>query len=380
MNGRFPKLSTAQYEKLLRLPEGRVRCVIDTDTRNEIDDQYALAWALLSQDALQIDGIYAAPYSFSRRLDELRAADRARQNPAAATDEERALLPKYQNQLGRLDAAGTDINDLAQIDPQSLLMVDPGRGMELSYHEILLCCEKMGIDCADKVFRGADRYLQSLDAPVESDATAHLIAQARTATPESPLYVLAVGAPTNVASALLLAPELIERIVVVWTAGYPTTVLDLEQPSFNMEQDIIASQLLFDSGVPLVYIPGFHVGAQLSLSLPEMEAWVRGKGAIGDYLHWLYTHNPHYPWQGISGHFARSWIIWDLVNIAWLLEPGWLPSHITDAPYLSADCRWLRHGAPRHPIREVLDINRDAIFRDFFGKLAGTTPDKSGGG
>ncbi|MCY4465612.1 MAG: nucleoside hydrolase [Chloroflexi bacterium] len=370
MSGRFPTLSAAQYEKMLRLPSGHVRCVIDTDTRNEIDDQYALAWALLSQDSLQIDGIYAAPYSFLRRLDELRAADRARQNPAAATDEERALLPKYMNQLGRLDAAGTDINDLTQIDPQSLIMVEPGRGMELSYHEILLCCEKMGMDCGDNVFRGADRYLQSLDAPVESEATAHLIEQARTASPESPLYVLAVGALTNVASALLLAPDIIERIVVVWTAGYPTTVMDVEQPSFNMEQDILASQLLFDSGVPLVYIPGFHVGAQLSLSLPEMEAWVRGKGAIGDYLHWLYTHNPHYAFQGISGHFARSWIIWDLVNIAWLLSPGWLPSYITDAPWLSADCRWQRHGAPRHPIREALDINRDAIFRDFFGKLA----------
>ena len=370
MSGRFPTLSTAQYEALLRLPSGRVRCVIDTDTRNEIDDQYALVWALLSQDRLQIDGVYAAPYSFLRRWDELRAADRARNNPADATSEERALLPKYQSQLQRLDAAGTDIYDPAQVDPQNLIMVEPGRGMELSYQEILLCCEKLGMDCADKVFRGADRYLESLDEPVESAATAHLIAQARTATPEMPLYVLAVGALTNVASALLLAPEIIERIVVVWTAGYPTTVMDVEQPSFNMDQDILASQLLFDSGAPLVYIPGFHVGAQLSLSLPEMEAWARGKGAIGDYLHWLYTHNPHYPFQGLSGHFARSWIIWDLVNIAWLLEPGWLPSYLHDAPWLTADCRWLRHGAPHHPIREALDINRDAIFRDFFGKLA----------
>ncbi|MYD39906.1 MAG: nucleoside hydrolase, partial [Chloroflexi bacterium] len=67
MSGRFPTLSTAQYEALLRLPSGRVRCVIDTDTRNEIDDQYALVWALLSQDRLQIDGVYAAPYSFLRR-------------------------------------------------------------------------------------------------------------------------------------------------------------------------------------------------------------------------------------------------------------------------------------------------------------------------
>ena len=370
MSERFPPLSSAQYDTLLRLPSGRPRCVLDTDARNEIDDQFALAWALLSQDALQLEGIYAAPYSFLRRWDELRAADKARQNPASASHADRALIAKYAAQLQRLDAAGTDIHDRARIDPQGVTMVEPGRGMELSYHEILLCCEKLGMDCADKVFRGSDRYLDSLDAPVDSAAARHLIALAETASTDQPLYVLAIGALTNVASALLLAPDIRERIVVVWTAGYPTTVMDTWQPSFNMEQDMLASQLLFDSGVALVYLPGFHVGAQLSLSLPEMEAWARGAGAMGDYLHWLYTHNPHYPLQGLSGHFARSWIIWDLVNIAWLLQPGWLPSYIIDAPYLSADCRWQRHGAPRHPIREALDINRDAIFRDFFGKLA----------
>ena len=29
----------------------------------------------------------------------------------------------------------------------------------------------------------------------------------------------------------------------------------------------------------------------------EIKAWVMGKGAIGDYLHWLYTNNPHFPFQ-----------------------------------------------------------------------------------
>ena len=369
MNERIPKLTRAQYDKLLKPPSGRVRCVIDTDTRNEIDDQFALAWALLSQDKLQIEAITAAPYSFLRRWDDLKAADKARKNPDAATKDDHDLLAKHQAQLARLNAAGIDLHDRAQIDPQGITMVTPGQGMALSYDEILLCCDKLGMDMSGRVFRGADRYLDSLDAPVECDAARQIIELARTASADEPLYVLAIGALTNVASALLLAPDIIDRVVVVWTAGYPTTVMDVEQPSFNMEQDILASQLLFDSGVPLVYLPGFHVGAQLRLSLPEMEAWVRGRGEMGDYLHWLYTHNPHFPLQGIDGHFARSWVIWDLVNIAWLLEPGWLPSFVTDAPYLTADCKWRRHGRPRHPIREALDINRDAIFRDFLGKL-----------
>ena len=365
----FPKLNRAQYERMLRLPAGRIRCVIDTDTRNEIDDQFALAWALLSQDKLDIAGIYAAPYSFRRRWDRLRAAARVKDNATNLSEADAALLAEHRAQLERLEQIGIDVHDRDAIDPQGVTMVAPGRGMELSYEEILLVAEKMGIDCADKVFRGSARYLDSYDEPVASPAATHLIETARAASADAPLYVLAIGAVTNVASALLLAPEISERIVVVWTAGYPTTITNITQPSFNMEQDMLSSQLLFDSGVPLVYLPGFHVGVQLGLSLPEMEAWVKGRGQIGDYLYWLYTNNPHFPLNGLTDHFARSWIIWDLINFAWLIAPDWAPSRLIDAPYLSADTRWYRQAAPRHVIREALDINRDAIYRDFFRKL-----------
>ena len=34
-----------------------------------------------------------------------------------------------------------------------------------------------------------------------------------------PLYVLCLGAPTNVANALLIAPEIAANIVVVWDAS-----------------------------------------------------------------------------------------------------------------------------------------------------------------
>lgn len=367
---RFPTLSDEQYHAMLRPPKGPVRCVIDTDTRNEIDDQFALAWALLSRDQLNIEAIYAAPYSFQARMRKIRHADRIRRREREASAEERELLARHIGLLRRFDALDIDAHDDSQVDPQGVALVSPGRGMELSYHEILLVCEKMGIDFASRVFRGSDRYLHSYDKPVESDAVEHLIATAKTASADEPLHVIAIGATTNVASALLLAPEIISKIVVSWTAGYPTTVVDVAQPSFNMEQDILASQLLFDSGAPLVYLPGFHVGAQLSLSLPEVEAWVKGRGAIGDYLYWLYTNNPHQPFNGIADHFGRTWIIWDLINFAWLMNPEWAPSFITDAPYLSDDCRWYREGAKRHPMREALDINRDAIYRDFFGKLA----------
>ena len=366
---RFPKLMAEEYNWILRNPVGRVRCVIDTDTRNEIDDQFALAWALLSQDSLHIEAIYAAPYSFRNRLKELRKANTIRSSSKTAKRSDFVLLNRYSAQLRRLREQEIDISDDSLLDPQNVTMVTPDIGMEKSYQEILLVCEKMGVDFADKVYRGSDRYLGSYDTPVKSDAVDHLIESAKTASPDDPLHIVAIGAPTNVASALLLAPEIIRNIVVSWTAGYPTSVMGVFQESFNMEQDMLSSQLLFDSGVPLVYLPGFHVGAQLSLSLPEMEAWVKGKGEIGDYLYWLFMNNPHYPFQGLNDYFGRTWIIWDLINFAWLINPDWVPTYMTDAPFLTDDRKWMRQDDARHPMREGLDINRDAIFRDFFTKL-----------
>ena len=58
----FPKLSTALRLARLQPPTGKVRMVLDTDTYNEVDDQFALVHALLSPDRLQVEAIYAAPY------------------------------------------------------------------------------------------------------------------------------------------------------------------------------------------------------------------------------------------------------------------------------------------------------------------------------
>ena len=57
------RLTEKKMHEMLAIPKGKLRVVIDTDAKNEVDDQYALTWALLSQDQLEIEGMYAAPYS-----------------------------------------------------------------------------------------------------------------------------------------------------------------------------------------------------------------------------------------------------------------------------------------------------------------------------
>ena len=356
---RFPEIAPKTRERLLAPPAGPVSLVIDTDAHNEIDDQFALTWALLSTDKLRVEAVYAAPYSFAHYREPLLRTYALLEGPPPGDAEAIRLLERYGGWVAGLKASG--------LHPRDIPFVSPAEGMALSHEEILRVYEKLQIDPAGTVFRGADRYLTSLNEPVRSAAAEDLVARAR-APRDGPLYVVACGALTNIASALLMAPETIHQLVVIWTAGFPAGV-NRPNPSLNLEQDMLASQLLFECGVPLVYLPGFHVGAQLRLSLPEMEAWVCGKGAIGDYLYWLYTNNPLYPQRGITGHFGRSWIIWDLINIAWLLHSDWVPSDLISTPALRDDTTWQRDLPGRPLMREAYEINRDAIFRDFFAKL-----------
>jgi inosine-uridine nucleoside N-ribohydrolase len=351
------------YRARLALPRPNPRVVIDTDAANEIDDQFALAWALLSPQRLRVEAVYAAPFSFAHRRAELIRAAAARADPSRATAADLALLQRHGAALAHFDRRGWDVRTI-DLPPFNA----PEVGMERSFREIVTVFDKLGLSSAGRVFRGSAGYLRTPRAPVHSDAARHLAETALASPADDPLYVVAIGCVTNIASALLIAPEIAERIVVVWTAGYPSHAPHVND-AFNLEQDLIASTLLFDCGVPLVYLPGFHVGAQLRLSIEEAERHVRGRGAIGDYLYHLYTHNPLWDMLGIDSFHAHSWVLWDLIDIAWLLEPAWVPSELVRAPRLTRTRRWRRGGGGRHLMREAHAVARDAIFRDLYDKL-----------
>jgi purine nucleosidase len=329
----LPRLNQAIYEERLRPPTGRVTLVIDTDAANEIDDQFALAWALRRPDKLNVKGIYATPFSFEHR---------------------RAMY--------------------AQAQPDAAPFNPPDIGMQRSFDEILKVQNLLGLKDKVPTFRGSPAYLSSLAKPIESEATAHLIATALAMPSDEPLYVVAVGCATNISSALLLAPEIAHKIVVVWTSAYPSHAPH-PNASFNLEQDVLASQWLYDSGVPLVYLPGYHIGAQLRLSLAEVERYVQPHGEMGRYLYALFAENPLWAVTGRPATEAHSWVIWDLINIAWLLDPSWVPSHLVPTPRLGTDLRWQPREPNKeqvHPMREALGVQRDAIFNDLFACLAKT--------
>jgi inosine-uridine nucleoside N-ribohydrolase len=300
----YPLLTNTRLTELLSLPEGHADVVMDTDTYNEIDDQFAVVYALFSPH-LNVKALYAAPF-FNDRSD------------------------------------------------------GPADGMERSYQEILRILERLGRDAKGMVFRGSPSYLPAKGTPVRSAAAEDLIAKAM-AQQGKPLYVLTIGAITNVASAILLEPRIADKIVIVWLGGHPTYWEHTRE--FNLMQDVPAAQVVFDSGVPLVQIPCINVAEHLRTTLPEVERYVQGQGAIGDYLYETYL-------ACRDDHFAYSRVIWDISTVAYMNHPEWVPTRLEPAPVLRDDTTWGPTDETRHPVRMAYHMNRDAIFGDLFRKLA----------
>jgi purine nucleosidase len=371
----FPHLTEDdRLERLAPPSTGRPwSVVIDTDAANEIDDPFAIAWALLRPDRLRVEACLAAPYSFEHRRGEVLRARLARDHPERASAEDHELLALHARKLAHWERRGWDP---ATLDLPSFCT--PEVGMRRSLDEIREVYRLLGLDPSGRAWAGSTRWLRAGEAPEPSAAALRLIELAGSSAHDAePLHVLAIGCLTNIAQALRREPGLVRRLVVVWTAGYPSHAPHVNR-AFNLEQDLLATQTVFDSGVPLVYLPGYHVGAQLRLSWPEVLAQVRGCGAIGAHLHHLYTHNPLWPLLGIEGPAdadgptgtrAYSWVIWDLIDMAWIIEPAWVPTTLVRTPRIGRDLRW-QHAPDRPWMREANAVDRDAIFSDLFARLA----------
>ena len=302
----FPTLSDAFRLERLQPARDKVRMVLDTDTYNEIDDQFALVYALLSPQQLSVEAVYAAPFHNNRSA-------------------------------------------------------SPGDGMQKSYDEILRLLDFLGIAADGFAYRGAESYLGAGREPVDSAAVRDMIDKALASPDDDPLYVVAIGAITNVASALLLAPEIIGKIVVVWLGGHALHWGHTRE--FNLVQDVPAAQVVLDSGVPLVIVPCLGVSSHLLTTLPELRASIGGTSAAGDYLCQIFT---EYRPEG----FAASSVIWDISTIAWLINAEWAPSELTHSPLLTDQVTWSVDRS-RHLVRVASFVHRDPVFRDMFGKIRG---------
>lgn len=250
-------MTAEQRIKNLKVPTCPIDVVLDTDTFNEIDDQFAVAYMFANEDKLNVKALYAAP--FHNRMSD-----------------------------------------------------GPKDGMEKSYNEILKLFQLMGKSVP--AFRGSDRYLPDENTFVDSSAARDLVERAKGYSPEAPLYVVAIGAITNIASALIMCPEIAENIVVVWLGGHAHHFDNTME--FNMVQDIAAARVVMSSGVPFVQLPCMGVVSEFRISGPELNDWLICKNEIADYL----AKNTIDAAEKYAKGLPWTRVIWDVTAVAWLLN------------------------------------------------------------
>jgi inosine-uridine nucleoside N-ribohydrolase len=283
----------------------RRRVIIDTDAKNEADDQFAIVHALLSP-SLDVRGLVAAHFGSSR---------------------------------------------------SSTSMADSRKEIDL-----LLCL--MEIEGQVTAANGAPAALVDEQTPQDSAGARMIVAESRLASPEDPLYVAFLGPLTDMASAILLDPDIVRRpIVVIWIGGVGYVGIETYPGvEFNLGNDITAANVVYDSGITVWQVPS-NVYSQVSVSYAELEERIGGTSKLADYLisqmiEWNATYHP-------APIESRS--LGDSPAVSLMLYPRGGTFRVRPAPRFGREGHYLPGSG--HPIRVVETVDVRFLIEDMFAKI-----------
>ncbi len=283
------------------------KVILDTDTYNEIDDQFALGYCYLS-DRIELLSVNAAPF----------------------------------------------LND------RSTSYAD---GMEKSYHEAIKTLSLVDPAHTTPVYRGSVECLQETGADhTDSDAAQNIIKTVRES--DEIIYVLAIGGITNVTSAITMAPDIKDNMCVIWLGAHMIGHEDINE--FNLRQDLRASQLLVNSGVPLLLCPAWRVTGVLYANIDRFRDLKDGDNDICDYLYSLTEE--YYLGAGSPDDWIR--IIWDIAAPAVLDRPECAEIEIITAPVFTDDYHFA-FDASRHKIMYLKSLDREIVYEGAWSALKG---------
>jgi purine nucleosidase len=232
----------------------RMRVIIVSDATNEIDDIWALSLAILYPDRFDIEGFVGSNYDHTE----------------------------------------------TGVGPESI---------ELSVNGIRTILAKAGKTGKYPVYAGS-HPMQYEFAPSRSEGVDFIVKKAMTASPDNPLWIIGLGAPTDLASAYLQEPAIKDKIVVFWH-GRTHATWPYRLQNYNVKGDMHASRILFHAPFPFVL---FDTGTQLNAgTLEESEINVKPYGELGEYLYNYRLKSED--WRGNQKGF------FDLGDIAVLIDP-----------------------------------------------------------
>lgn len=202
-------------------PHAKQRVIINTDAKNEADDQYAIVHAVLTP-SFELHGIIPAHFGTAK--------------------------------------SATSMQD--------------------SYDETMLLLRLMGLENDVRVEAGATHAIPDETTPADSPG-ARLIIEEAMKNDDRPLHIAFYGPLTDMASALLLEPKIAERnIRVIWIGG---GVWPSGGREYNLSNDIHAANVVMKSSLEVWQVPR-STYRTMSVAYAELIEKVYPQGAIGKYL------------------------------------------------------------------------------------------------
>lgn len=204
------------------IPENKkVRVILSTDAKNEVDDPFAIVHAVLTE-SFDLRGILSAHF-------------------------------------------GTERTD---------------RSEEESFQEIHKLLKLMNRQDQIPVVHGAASAMSSDPGAPVSNAARFLVQEALRED-DRPLYAAFLGPLTDLAEAIRLEPRIQNRLTAIWIGGgnWPSGGWE-----YNLKNDVTAADAVFRSSVPLWQIPR-NVYRMMPVTFAELCRRVRPWGPLGQYLY-----------------------------------------------------------------------------------------------
>jgi purine nucleosidase len=194
------------------------RIVVSTDAANEVDDQFAIAQALLTE-----------------------------------TLDVRAVVAAHFGQPGSMAASRREIDLVAGLAGAAVQVLD-----------------------------GSPDPLPDARTPVPSAGSRLIVEEAM--RDGGRLWIAVLGPLTDVASALLEAPAIASRdVVVVWVGGPPYEEVAAYHPEFNLVNDVTAANVVMASGIEVWQIP-MPVYTMVGVGHAELRTRLGGTSPLADHL------------------------------------------------------------------------------------------------
>ncbi len=223
---------------------------------------------------------------------------------------------------------------------------------------------RLGMLSHPPLFEGSSLPLADRQTPRENAGVDFIIETSKQFSSENRLAVLTIGAATDVASAILKDPTLVDRISVV-AMGFKSLAEGGNE--YNIQNDPRAWQVILDSPVPVTIGSGDVCRTDLAMSFEHAKALLSHRGPVGA---WLWSEYQEWYFRNLKplrkDDFSKPWVIWDTVVMAY--EQGMTTQKQVPRPRLADNLSFEQTGTDK-TITWITGIDSRRMWNDFSQKL-----------